>query len=280
MDLKTPCRLLAANLKNDALNSLKFVRPDPLAEGLVLAALRIAWIPFVIYHLLLFLPFMALVGCLLLLPLAHLKWDEARASGFFYLLVDIYIFVWTAGLMTAYAICYNEVARQALSGRNDWTTPSVAVPLAVAALRLYELWSFLGCLHGQRKYSIYNVRRAIINTFWHYVEAIFAFATLYLGVALRFGDPFSSTARSAIDPGGIAAHWINPLYFSAISIATVGFGDFAPQTIPAKGLVIAQVFFGVFLLVIILQRAMSSEEMITHAPENSVSGDSSSPIPY
>jgi hypothetical protein len=55
---------------------------------------------------------------------------------------------------------------------------------------------------------------------------------------------------------------ITPLYFSAISISTIGFGDFSPQTAEGKAAVILDVFFGIFLFVVVLQKAMATDEKV------------------
>lgn len=47
---------------------------------------------------------------------------------------------------------------------------------------------------------------------------------------------------------------LDSLYFSVIAAATVGFGDFAPQTDPGKAFTIVYVLVGVGLLVLILSR--------------------------
>ena len=47
---------------------------------------------------------------------------------------------------------------------------------------------------------------------------------------------------------------LDSLYFSVIAAATVGFGDFAPQTDPGKAFTIVYVLIGVGLLVMILSR--------------------------
>ena len=47
---------------------------------------------------------------------------------------------------------------------------------------------------------------------------------------------------------------LDSLYFAVIAAATVGFGDFAPQTDPGKAFTIVYVLTGVGLLVMILSR--------------------------
>ncbi len=106
-----------------------------------------------------------------------------------------------------------------------------------------------------KKYSTHNIVRAILNTFVHYCEAIVCFAIWYLVIVCAFGDAFRASGDTN---SGFVADWITPLYFSAISITTIGFGDFSPQTLLSKGAVILEVFYGIFLFVVVLQKAMAS----------------------
>ena len=50
---------------------------------------------------------------------------------------------------------------------------------------------------------------------------------------------------------------LDSLYFAVIAAATVGFGDFAPQTDLGKGFTIIYVLVGVGLLVLVLSRVAS-----------------------
>jgi hypothetical protein len=62
--------------------------------------------------------------------------------------------------------------------------------------------------------------------FFNYIEIVFAFAVLYSS-----GDYLNQAFK----------HWFDPIYFSFIAGATVGFGDFYPITPIGKMLVSFQV---------------------------------------
>jgi hypothetical protein len=196
------------------------------------------------------------------------SWRKATVDGLWYVLVDVYCLIWTIILVVCYANVFNDIQDVDKVGEIDWSNLSFTVPGALAVLRLYEFWSFIGGLHSHSKYTTFNRLRATINTFWHYVVSIIAFATIYIWIAFLFGDPFAADSNIVKEEGrllvtckGAVAHdWVTPLYFSTISIATIGYGDFAPQTPEGRGVVISQIFFGIFLFVVILQRALVGEE--------------------
>ncbi len=82
-----------------------------------------------------------------------------------------------------------------------------------------------------------SYRRSMLLLFINYIEIIFDFAVIY-----AYGDflnkPFS--------------HWFDPVYFSFITAATIGFGDFFPVTSIGKFLVSFQstliiIFVALFL---------------------------------
>ena len=64
---------------------------------------------------------------------------------------------------------------------------------------------------------------------------------------------------------------LDSLYFSVIAAATVGFGDFAPQTDPGKAFTIVYVLIGGGLLVLILSRVATG--MVEQRLERQASGE-------
>jgi hypothetical protein len=71
-----------------------------------------------------------------------------------------------------------------------------------------------------------SYRRSMLLLFFNYIEIVLAFAVLYSS-----GDYLNQAFK----------HWFDPIYFSFISGATVGFGDFYPITPIGKMLVSFQV---------------------------------------
>ena len=71
-----------------------------------------------------------------------------------------------------------------------------------------------------------SYRRSMLLLFFNYLEVVFGFAVLYSS-----GDYIKPTF----------SQWFDPVYFSFISGATVGFGDFYPINPMGKFLVVLQV---------------------------------------
>ena len=71
-----------------------------------------------------------------------------------------------------------------------------------------------------------SYRRSMLLLFFNYIEIVLAFAVLYSS-----GEYLNQAFK----------HWFDPIYFSFISGATVGFGDFYPITPIGKMLVSFQV---------------------------------------
>jgi hypothetical protein len=244
---------------DDARGNVQYLRLQPLKEGLAISLLRMVWLPFVLYHLVIFEFLVGTVGFLLLVFFGWQRWDKSRLRGLFYFLVDLYVATWTGVIAYAYSLCYGEIASWGRGVPGHYSQPILLAGL-ISLLRLYEIWAFIGCLHSQRKYELHSKVRAILNTVWHYGEVIVCFATIYLCVSYLWSDTFSSSANTPIDKQAIAKDWVTPLYFSTTTIVTLGFGDLSPQTLEGRIVVVAQILFGIFLFVVVLQRAMSGEE--------------------
>jgi len=253
----------------DVCDTIRAIRPNPITEGLALTLLRVFWIPFVVFHLLVFWSFATLLGCFLLIPFGWLSWNIRRIHGMWSIATDVYCCIWTYALIVCYLTAHDALSSVHRIGNEDWNQFCVNVPGAVAIFRLYEICSFIGALYAKRIYTTFSKERAVLNTFWHYIEAIIAFATIYICVAYLYGDPFGTIASAdqqtgrnlAVCKGAIAQDQFTSLYFSTITIATVGYGDHAPQTFQGRIVVVAEIFYGLFLLVVVIQRAMGAREL-------------------
>jgi hypothetical protein len=246
----------------------QYLKLDLLGEGLGLTTLRLLWFPFAVWHSAIFRLTVWPAGYLVLAPLGWDRWGRGRVRGLFYLLIDVYILAWTLLVVWAYLACFRETA-QARASRHAIGPWSLAAPALIVLWRLYELVSYIGGSHSQPYFRTLSIRRAIFNTAWHYGEGIVCFATIYLCISALWGDTFVAAPDCVCQPRGapatFAGHWLDPLYFSAICVTTVGFGDRAPQTLPGKAAVMAQVSFGIFLLVIVVGRVLSSQEAVASA---------------
>jgi uncharacterized membrane protein YdcZ (DUF606 family) len=87
----------------------------------------------------------------------------------------------------------------------------------------------------------------------HMAKPIFAFFTLYSLIVVIFAALYrlishlSSTMHFAVNGAPAKLSFVEALYFSFITISTVGYGDILPLTSVIRFLVGAQVFMGMVL---------------------------------
>lgn len=80
-----------------------------------------------------------------------------------------------------------------------------------------------------------SYRRSMLLLFLNYLEIVFSFGVMYSAFA-PMNKPFE--------------HWFDPIYFSSITSATVGYGDYYPITEFGKFLVSAQTV--IFMMFVVL----------------------------
>jgi len=90
-----------------------------------------------------------------------------------------------------------------------------------------------------------NYRRLVLTILHNYVELLFWFAFFYRHLAREFTQ---TSVVSSIS---------GSLYFSVVTMATVGYGDITPTEWLGRVLVIAQVALGLFLVIAVLARWVS-----------------------
>lgn len=82
----------------------------------------------------------------------------------------------------------------------------------------------------------------------------FAFLTFYsllvilFGVIYRLMDRFSEVGHFARYGQAVELNFGDALYFSLVTLATVGYGDITPQSAPARVVVVFEVVMGILLL--------------------------------
>lgn len=99
----------------------------------------------------------------------------------------------------------------------------------------------------QKPAALGGYRRLLLLVAHNYVEVALWFALVYA----ESSGHFSSTSCNVREP-------ICAIYFSAITMATVGYGDIYPLDCVGRALVVAQVSFGIFLTVVILARVVAN----------------------
>jgi hypothetical protein len=95
--------------------------------------------------------------------------------------------------------------------------------------------------------EIKNLIARVLSVFYAYMAVAIVFSALYR--LLEHNNPKSFSASFG--------SWFDAIYFSFVTITTVGYGDIYPITMPARIMVILEVLLGLLLLVIMLATAIS-----------------------
>jgi hypothetical protein len=129
----------------------------------------------------------------------------------------------------------------------------------IAAYRLFDIVSyrcyFLLVKSQERPWTADIIRRSILIVAINFYESAVAFAIIYMQV----GDVRNGHGTSLDGP-------LSALYFSLVTMATVGYGDFAAQDGFTKTVVICEVVTSLLLLVFVVPAIVSliSSERTTH----------------
>ena len=224
-------------------------------DGLLLMLMKSGSRPYVAWHS------NVLVRALTFLEPWAKKFIPASVNGthdegcVFRICVDVYLAIVFLLLLSAYTTVV-AIAQQHYSVPGAF---AISVILLMCLLRGYEILAFLALLHSQPSYKSSSLIRSLVNTIWHYAEMMIIFGVCYLACSYFTGDRFAPNSNTA----SILSHYLNAAYFSFISLTTIGFGDLSPQTGTGKLLVMLEGMTGLFLLVIVLQRAMSAGQQMS-----------------
>ncbi len=82
-----------------------------------------------------------------------------------------------------------------------------------------------------------------VASLWH--EPEFRNIAILLMMLVGLGTVFYSLVEGW--------HWFDALYFTVITLATVGYGDFVPQTVPGKAFTIVYILLGLGLFVALVR---------------------------
>lgn len=174
--------------------------------------------------------------------------QEPAADEVFAIAIDLYKFL--MGVLTgiAYAMCCALPA-------GTWLGSIAAGLIAIAVRgRLLELAATTTLLFFTRPSRAARASfRPVANAFWSYVEYGLAFAVLFRALCVL--DPssiiHSSSGASAADS------FFSMVYFSFITVATIGYGDMVPRSSLARLLVCGESLIGLFLIVALVQKAIN-----------------------
>lgn len=99
--------------------------------------------------------------------------------------------------------------------------------------------------------SVHEMRKEIISALVKYIGGIISFATIYNGLQQIFrGEAFVISHPSFIP-------YFDLLYFSLVTITTVGYGDIQPGLWVSKVFVISEILFGVGFALLLITMLIS-----------------------
>ncbi len=164
------------------------------------------------------------------------------------LATDLYMFAWTIGLLWSYFTILREFTLQPSRFDVHIMSGETILALAIPVIRMYEVFSSNASLHFKAVYKRREPMRALVNVLWHYGEVVIAFASFFLIAIWSTGESFRMPP-----PGEL---FLQPLYFSFVTITTLGYGDYSPEQPIGQCLVVFEVFLGMVLLVVVLQKVL------------------------
>jgi hypothetical protein len=119
-------------------------------------------------------------------------------------------------------------------------------------------------LAGIALFSVFSALRFALRASAITPEHLYAALSAYLLAGVFLGMVYASVAQewpdAIIVSGGGASHpftLANGIYFSFITLATVGYGDFVPGNDVVRGLAIVEAIAGQFYLAVMIARLMS-----------------------
>lgn len=99
--------------------------------------------------------------------------------------------------------------------------------------------------------SIHEMRAEIVGALIKYMGAVVSFATVYNGLYGVLGE------KAFVVPHGDPIPYFDFLYFSIVTITTVGFGDIQPVHWCARTVVIAEILFGLGFVLLLFTMLIS-----------------------
>ncbi len=123
---------------------------------------------------------------------------------------------------------------------------SISVSLGVAAAMAYGVFALVRRIFEQPRLGV----REVIAALAAYIEIALVFAFAYSAVGQATVESLFTDGR----PGQIGDY----VYFSVVTITTLGYGDLAPATDLGRSLVIIETLFGQIFLVVLVAYLVGS----------------------
>lgn len=161
------------------------------------------------------------------------KWTKSSAF------VDAWVSFW---FFLSFAVLYTYNLTWELF---QWFVVALAI-LRVLELVVYSLSVLLVDPFTKGDYALSSYRRSLILSLMNYVEIMTWFAVIYHHFSSCFKDE-SLVLKSAT----------GSLYYSLVTMSTLGYGEIVPLNDGARGVIVVQTLIGVFLIVLIVSRIIS-----------------------
>lgn len=134
--------------------------------------------------------------------------------------------------------------------------PTIDYALLNAVVAFYAAWRVLEVVIYQinvilfdpfqtSAYALKSYRRSVLLAMQTFVEILFWFAAIYR----IFADNFDKAAILKSIDGSI--------YFSAVTMATLGYGDITPLSVLGRAIVVGHIGVGFFLSIVVIGRFIS-----------------------
>jgi voltage-gated potassium channel Kch len=121
---------------------------------------------------------------------------------------------------------------------------SATITILIVAYRIIDATNYRLCIlfvgRYQSDWSLRSLNRSLILLLINYLELIVAFAVLYLQTESIGAEKMAVT------------DWGQALYFSLVTISTLGYGDFTPLRPAGEWLVVAETILGFVLVVLVI----------------------------
>ena len=187
---------------------------------------------------------------------AHLNYGVRVADGIAILVVFAAILavtnhrvhVWSLAIIALFA-----AVPQALDTHIESNWTGILANLSSAAFLVYLLVVVMRDIFATTKVSV----DTLVGSICGYLLLAATFAAAYSTLNLLVPDAFIVDERLDIDPASLhyqGVHFSVLLYFSVITLSTVGYGDIIPGTDVARQLVTAEAIMGQVYLTVIVAR--------------------------
>jgi len=103
-------------------------------------------------------------------------------------------------------------------------------------------------------WGLRSLARSLILILINYLEIIVCFAVLYLN---------TNSVESTTKPGLLISNPLDALYFSTVTITTLGYGDFVPGNDTARILVTLELIFGFIFVALVLGLLLTGAKFVT-----------------